>query len=595
MEDLAPLQKQVGVYKQPDNETNTQLVNRLLSENARGELYAGVSGYQQQHTEKVKTFLAKSLLLTTIPSSDPQFFRKAFIEHINTINQKSDNHYKPGNPDIRATSPEKATVTMEGFLGKIGTELYRLALEEEMNSNEYRDAVFSASTTHYEGEKWAKRAVVIVAGPSGSGKTASAVAAVQTTGQFMEKVDGDMSGNDVVAVDGGVAREVSQIRKLAIQVTTNKGYTGIKDLHGHSSVLGKTKDCIQEALFKTTTNVGVVIPETFSMWIKPLNQIKKLMPRIEALENTKHVFCRVEGEEPSLFQKVVGFLGSRRAWKTDGFDQEQTIDMNNSQGMAESKAYGAEGFKFGDFGSRQAEKWFEKNSKDKLRMVVINDLLLLKPSAKEPGQWEPAEQNDKGTIVVSRRTFEQWKIDKPDMGLKEYSAKNRPPPLIKTSAEIELAIGMEMMRQRIQGLSAEKSTANDPTWEKLDSKEEKLIDIMSTLNKVNMADKAAVDEAKNKLTGIITEMKTNNEFGFFSKSQKAIEIALNALEKTSNALVEKKSENVSQVGVIEKSSESTNKFSSFKAGFAQMKAQSNNEKAQEEEQQISAGNTSPAA
>ncbi|KTD47938.1 hypothetical protein Lqui_2202 [Legionella quinlivanii] len=575
---------QIGIYQQPHEESNYQLVNRLLSTDAQTELYAGVGSYQDQHREKAENYLNQHNVLPNIAASDPEFFRKLFIQHVEKINSQTTNQYKVGDPDTRGTNPEQATITMESFLNKEGAELYRLALEEEMNSKEYREAVFSASTTHYEGEKWSKRAVVIVAGPSSSGKTVSAVQAVKTTAQFMPKVPGDMSGNDVVAVDGGVAREVSQIRKLAIQASIAKGYTGIKDLHEQSAVLGKAKDRVQEALFKTDTGVGVVIPETFSMWIKPLNAIKKLMPRIETLPNTKHVFCRVEGEEPGLFQKVVSFLGSRRAWKTDQFDSEQKFDMNSNQGIPESKAYGASGFKFGDMGSRMAEKWFESNSKDKLRMVVINDMILVKPNPNgQKNSWIPAEQNDKGAIAISKRAFDTWtKNPDPDKkDLKSYSrtSEGRPPPIIKTSAEIDLAIAYQSLINRRLDLLTQRANIlnleNKPEKAAMLTKKIDNIELaIKAIESPNLTDKHSVEQSKTQVSNVLKEMQAEGQLAmFFSTTKKALETAISAFDKTSSALEnsqEKKAEPAQPLTATpeqQSSSEGIKNFSSFKNNF----------------------------
>lgn len=431
---VTSLQQQIGKY---DAEGPF-----CIGWDAQHELYKGVNDYDDMHLQKVRNYQSaykeKGSFFDAI---DSQFFRKKFIEYIQT-------HPFPeyeGDPETRATHPEEATTNMLKFLGKQGLELFHLALEEEMHSKEFRDAVVIQSTSYFEGPKWEERPVVIVAGPSGSGKSYAAKAAVEKANQFLSVSSNDLSGNYVVAADGGVIREVSQMRKLVIQLANNQGYTGIKDLHDQCKILDKVKKRVRKAAF-LTPDLGVVIPETFSQWNNPLSNIKSLMKKIERLDNTKQIFTRVEGHDPANFRKVVSFMGSRRAWKTKDFDPQE-LDLNK-KGLAESKEYNSFGFSFGDSGSKDAEAWYMKHSKDKLHMIITNDLILLKPDSAQPGNWVAAEQGDEGARLFPESLYKQWEQlqHKPD--LIDYCKLN-PQTLIATSAHLDFAIAKNMVLERI--------------------------------------------------------------------------------------------------------------------------------------------------
>jgi hypothetical protein len=425
------LTDQISTYRNEIQDNRDFVTERVQSDDTREKLYRGITEYDKQHAKKVSYYETKYSIIRT-EVDDPMYFRKALVAFIETHAKADLRTFKEDSGVDRATNPEKANITLKKFLGKQGAELYKLALEEEMHSKEYREAVFRESTTHYDGEKWKERPVVIVAGPSGCGKSFAAESAVKKASEeFLAKDPDIRDGNDVISVDGGIVREVSQMRKLLTQAVTNKGFTGVRDLHKQSKVLGKVKDIIQEVALATPT-LGVVIPETFSNWVNPRDDVSSLMSRIDKITGTKLIFTRVKGDDPKKFPEVVAFMGSRRAWKTNNFESEP-FDLNK-KGVAESKAYGAGGFKPGKFGSKQAEKWYISKSKDKNSMIILNDLILLK---KDPAreEWGPALPGDEGAGLFSKRIYDAWcalpKEPEPP-GLKKYS-KDNSKPIIYTS------------------------------------------------------------------------------------------------------------------------------------------------------------------
>src|SRR5690606_20026580 len=74
----------------------------------------------------------------------------------------------------------------------------------------------------------------------------------------------NMAGNFVTASDGGILRELSQIRNLVIEAATAKGYTGISDLQKKTQkYLDPIKNKVRKAAL-ASDDLGVAIPETFA-------------------------------------------------------------------------------------------------------------------------------------------------------------------------------------------------------------------------------------------------------------------------------------------------------------------------------------------
>lgn len=399
---------------------------------------------------------------------------------------------------------------MEKFLGKQGVHLYKLALQEEMCSREFRDAVVIKSTSHLNGPKWQERPVVIVAGPSASGKSHAAKAAMDKANQFLKADFHDMSGNNVIAADGGIIREVSQTRKFVIQLANNQGYTGISDLYSKSnSLMDGIKDRVREAAF-LTPELGVVIPETFTSWIVS-NKGKGMLKKIEQLSDTKHIFTRVEGHERSNFKKVVAFMGSRRAWKTKDFTQQE-LDLN-CEGLSESKAYNSNAFFLGELGSKHAENWFKKNSKDQLNMIITNDLILLKPDPDQPGNWIAAEKNDKGARLFSESVYEQWQglPSKPDL-IDYCNSVSR--SIITTSPQMAFAIAQNKITLRIEAVheKIDKVLRNSPINEErlryLNLRQE-LLKGLTNFSLENLESWSDIEQMRNQLDGQILVLKSD--------------------------------------------------------------------------------------
>ncbi len=407
-------------------------------------LYQGISDYKAAKSEKINQYFINSnenISMIAKEKSSPTFFRDRLIAY---INRHPVTAYLVQDPDIRSTNPEHATITMEALLNQEGISLYKLAIEEERFSEEYVNAVFFKSTLEVPGATWdKKRPIITVAGPSSSGKSVAARAVLEKANLYIptkrDASDSDTSQvtNYAVFSDGGIERELSQVRKIAIQLSLMNGYTGVSDLEKMSEVKNKVKTCVFNEV-KHSNTLGLVIPETFAGLKKGIGELKKLQ------KDSRNVviFSRVDGENPSIFKKVVAYLGTRRAFKSSGFDTDENNEIPyNKSGLPESKAYGAGGFRWGSRGSKKAEAQFIASQKDALGFIVTNDLVLKKLG--NSGQWVNGKQGDSDLVLVSNRVFQKW-LQQPDdhsmQSLKEFMNKkeNIAQPIIHTYGQSDL-------------------------------------------------------------------------------------------------------------------------------------------------------------
>ncbi len=337
--------------------------------------------------------------------------RKKFIAQMARISAATDNAIQL-TPEKEAKGPEGRLITLEELLGKKGVKAYKKAIKEERDSPAFRDAVFLKSTKHYRGAKWKERLVLWVGGPSASGKSFATDAVVEKVGaELMEKDEKDQSGNHVISIDGGVEREVSQMRQLALQVALQKGYAGISDLHDNTKL--KVKRKIENAALQRP-DLHLAIPQTFTNpFEKPKNAIKKYAK----LPNTKQIFSKVVGgktrEEKQRFKRSVLRMGNSRAWSSQ-FEAKDTherhITANNRKIGSESKIYEKAWFYLGKYFSARAREAYEKmqaeNGKDSIYLEITNDLIFV---YKENNVWKECDAAYQGpTERIPERAFKDY-------------------------------------------------------------------------------------------------------------------------------------------------------------------------------------------
>lgn len=418
---------QIGIYHSIEPPHSPKLAT-----DGRTALYQGIEAYRSLN-----------------PNPDPKFHRKKFIEfimqHEHTLPSYS------GHADARKQSPESAATPLKDLLTSEGETLYLKALSEERNSEAYMDAVIQNSLTHYNGPTLTQRPVIIVAGPSGSGKTHATKAFAQEAINFLPKKPGIQDGNDLISIDGSIARETSQIRKLAIQLAIRRGYTGIRDLHDKSLMLDSVKQAVQNATL-TTPHLGVIIPETFSNpLISHINPEGFFNPFYK-LPNSKIIFTRILGDNPDQFRNAVKWMGVQRAWQIDGFEAPpKPYDLNQSS-LPESKAYQPNGFIFGKNGSEHVEKWFLSNDPDKYAMQYANELILLKCTQKSPETWVTGTPEDKEVVLIPQTVYRSWgssKEPKPDLLTFYNDFKSKLSIRIVPSESVQMQLECEFKKEEI--------------------------------------------------------------------------------------------------------------------------------------------------
>lgn len=478
--------EQQELYQQINDYNNDDKLERHTNANLTEEsiplsklLYKDINAYQTLYKEKVDNYKKEKGLKESNNELDKtdldtkQYFRKQFIKHVIKHNKPQfiadSDKQKAVKEKKRENNPESATITLKKFLGAKGCELYKLALEEERYSKNFMDAVFKQSTTNCSGFRWKARPVVYVAGPSASGKTTAAKAALEKADQFLPKDYSSTTTNQVVSVDGGIVRAISQMRKLVIQMANKQGYSGISDLHKQSKVLEAVKDQVKaEAL--DNPKLGVVIPETFVE--SPILKAKAIK-EIDKLPNTMQMCIRVDGVKGrnafQLFKNVVYYLAIGRAWAKAGFNSKKPIALN-APTTCESKAYSSKGFIPAYLAGILVERWFKYKSKHKLTMVINNDLIVVKPNSH--GKLVPAVHGEIGARPVSQRIVNAWNktlqtspaqisaivyhgdLEKFNERLEAFQEENSAlkKPLITTSAQVQFAIAKENINKITQEL-----------------------------------------------------------------------------------------------------------------------------------------------
>ncbi|KTD21246.1 Uncharacterised protein [Legionella londiniensis] len=436
-------------------DSKTQGVSQL-SEEGKKALYDGFDKYQKERQEELNK-AKRDNKITEEEAKDPAYYRKKFIEFLYDKAQKKE--IKTGNGE---------PVTLEAMLGQEGVELYQKALKEERYSQEYMDAVFNKATKHYEGEKWAERLIVPIGGPSGAGKSYAAGEIVKQASTYVRKVPNDDSGNYVVSIDGGIGREMSKIRNEVIKVARLNGHAGVSDLHEQSKVLGGIKKNLWNAAMKTK-GLSMVWPETFSHWHIPsgklypkqiINAIKKRVPLLSKLQSellslanmqdTKVIFSRVVSpNNDEQMKNVIRYNGNKRAYGDISALKKGSYEDTDYSKLPESKAYSAGPLDFffnsGLFGSRDAEKHYQKVCKKPVVIHVVNDMILVKNTG--GNNWVRTNDPNDATMSVSERLFNDWQAKEPDTSLEEYVQQHRSEykPLIKNPELAKLESSVEQL------------------------------------------------------------------------------------------------------------------------------------------------------
>lgn len=353
------------LYAQLDNYYDTFLRKgsaEYLNEKGKEQLYTGVQYYQKTQGVNQK---------------DSTYHRKLFIDYIVNLVEKKSKYCKE-TPQKIHQNPEKYAIDAEVFLGSAGLKLYMNALKEELHSKHYREAVFNQSVIFRSGQTLEKPPMLIIGGPSAGGKSTVVQSVIDdVVMKLPKKDDNNNEGNFIVAIDGGICREVSQMRKLLIRAANRLGYPGIKDLYQKSLILEKVKDYIKSTAF-SNEQLGLLIPETYSnstLFFKSGVKIEIDKAEIDKFSKDKElIFAYMRGKDPDKFKTTVYYLSKKQAWKTEKINEEP-LDLNSIENLIESKPYDPNKFSMGTEAAKNLEDYYRKKNKNKpiFTLDIIND------------------------------------------------------------------------------------------------------------------------------------------------------------------------------------------------------------------------------
>lgn len=237
--------------------------------------------------------------------------RNAFIEFLK--------NNKEILPQKQVLDEPMKMISMEDLLTPEGLRLYEAACIEEGQSIAFRDAVFISSTRTYGGEKWPKRLIGWMGGPSSIGKSHATDEAMKL--EIIPVQPGEQpSENHVVCIDGGVERNVSQMRQLVVQLGLAKG-CNISDIEKHTKGI-KTKKVVKEAVLKTKLNILNVT--TFSS--ERLSKIQKEMREYDNDSTITQKFYQVRGPSDDLELLPLNELGANKLIANKIYLREGTVN-----------------------------------------------------------------------------------------------------------------------------------------------------------------------------------------------------------------------------------------------------------------------------
>ncbi|MDB2614006.1 hypothetical protein N9Y92_02480 [Chlamydiales bacterium] len=343
-------------------------------------------------------------------------------------------------PNTPPGKDKEVTTLLDFFDGDTDLlDAYKEAVAEERNSVEFREAVFTeAAEKRDTNPSPFKKMVMYIGGPSASGKSFSRKAFIKAVQNLTSKgTEQNKSECHIVSIDGGIDRDLCQMRQMVLQAATKNGYGGISDLHKH------TKTGVKEHVLNAAMNEGndfhVVIPATF---INGLKKLTNMMKDLSKKENIYQVFTEIRADTTSdtsktaakkSFKETICYNGESRAYileNDENNDNEMT--MNNRKIGCESKIYEENNFKWGAMGSSLAKKMFKGKGP-----IISNDSDNIHVNKNKKGEW--VQTKEKPTVThISQRELNLWnalqkgdtigptlefKALKPEMSLKEFSEK----------------------------------------------------------------------------------------------------------------------------------------------------------------------------
>jgi len=376
------------------------------SSDARVRKILGSRGYDYLHREK---------------ETESTTAREAFIKALSTLG---------GDTLLKSTMVTHKEVTLKKMAKKHGVsnlqQLYEAAILEERNSRDYKNAAFLKSIEVYEGGDFDQQRVIIIAGPSGVGKSKVRSELVNIITQGLLDENNDPANIDksthhlMVSVDGGIEREVSQIRDLMNKTTLKLGYAGIDDLEPITTDATKgikVKKLIEEAAYIAKLNL--VIPTTH-----PSEDLKRYMKS----DSTDVSFVSIEGNENTVL-----FTSQNRAFAKIG---EEYPPLNEMKKVPESKKPGKFlSFDYGTYEAKTGEQEYvkkqlkkqQKGGKGPVVLHVQKDLMVVSVLQDET--------NEPTSLLITERQFQAWEKEA-FPGTRKTEVKNWFKEKAKTNPEL---------------------------------------------------------------------------------------------------------------------------------------------------------------
>jgi hypothetical protein len=413
-----------------------------LSDYPFGNYLAGTKLYHDKSKDHFEQLVEKALgsegaavLHKGANRNVPDDARKAFAVHLKNILEGR----TPTVPLSKKTSDKLGAdaIGIEEFLGKEGVKLYQDAMQEEMNSYSFRDAVFVDSMKFIEGPRLETPMVIGVAGPSACGKSFAADNIVNhLLARLPVKSEDNSEGNYIVAIDGGIERKISQVRQIALLTSRLMGYPGLNGID-KAQKMG-VKGIIYKAAHAAGT-VSMVIPETHST---DLLKASIFDNSAKNYPDKTHVFGMVvpgSGLDKEEWRPIVGRMGRERSWAAEYGTSEEVIEKvigdarpNNQNLGFESKAPQPQFFDVGYDGSLKARDKYLATSKDKIYIEATNDLFY------------------KGDVKITARHYKQF-IDESEKERRQDLERQRlPPKILKTMLEEKVQLPPEELERRLK-------------------------------------------------------------------------------------------------------------------------------------------------
>ncbi len=407
-------------YSNGNPESKIENYRTRVNEFAAAESKKPKSSPDEKSEAKTESKIAAKTSVPEEQISNQTYFRNKFIQYLEKKIKEFTEKSGPKEKTIQ--------VSTEVLLGSDGLALYKLALEEEAHSRQYFNAVLESSKMTVDGKPWGETPpMIIVGGPSGSGKSYAARAITEhlatkiqkekiaPVSDLEEKVFDRIPSDKqttFLSIDGGITREVSEMRKLVIQYGEfiGKQATDFEDISKEK--LKNIKDLIKEYA-KVKTEWGIILPETFaSAKKKKIKEAQEIADSKEAsvLENKEDdshedeqdeldelaktasglyqnekksdrhiIFTRVTGEDEDNFKKIVETQAENRAFKSQGTITSFDLHLDSKK-IPEWKPKGFFlSYRNGKNASKETEKKLEKIFPGKKieTYLVVNDRILV--------------------------------------------------------------------------------------------------------------------------------------------------------------------------------------------------------------------------